>query len=104
MRKGIAIADSSASRSSRRSRRRDVRSARAATQRVEPPEAPLISEDPSADNTDLYAFVSPDKTNTVTFVANYIPLEAPAAGRTYTFSTQRPLRDQDRHTATASRT
>ena len=43
-------------------------------------EAPLISQDPRADNTDLYAFVSPDDTNKVTIVANYIPLEAPASG------------------------
>jgi Domain of unknown function (DUF4331) len=43
-------------------------------------EAPLISQDPRADNTDLYAFVSPDKPDTVTIVANYIPLEAPASG------------------------
>src|SRR5262249_60272995 len=43
-------------------------------------EAPLISQDPRADNTDLYAFVSPDKTNTVTMIANYIPLESPAGG------------------------
>ena len=43
-------------------------------------EAPLISQDPRADNTDLYAFVSPDNTNTVTMVANYIPLESPASG------------------------
>jgi hypothetical protein len=43
-------------------------------------EAPLISQDPSADNTDLYAFVSPDRPDTVTFVANYIPLEEPAGG------------------------
>src|SRR5436190_2532483 len=43
-------------------------------------EAPLISEDPRADNTDLYAFVSPDRPNTVTIIANYIPLEAPAGG------------------------
>ena len=43
-------------------------------------EAPLISQDPRADNTDLYAFVSPDDTSKVTFVANYIPLEAPASG------------------------
>jgi uncharacterized protein DUF4331 len=43
-------------------------------------EAPLISQDPRADNTDLYAFVSPDDTNTVTIIANYIPLEAPASG------------------------
>jgi hypothetical protein len=43
-------------------------------------EAPLISQDPRADNTDLYAFVSPDNTNTVTMIANYIPLEQPASG------------------------
>ena len=43
-------------------------------------EAPLIAQDPRADNTDLYAFVSPDNTNTVTMIANYIPLEAPASG------------------------
>ncbi len=33
-----------------------------------------------ADNTDLYAFVSPDKPDTVTILANYIPLEEPAGG------------------------
>jgi hypothetical protein len=43
-------------------------------------EAPLISMDPMADNTDLYAFRSPDRPNTVTIIANYIPLEAPAGG------------------------
>jgi len=43
-------------------------------------EAPLISQDPMADNTDLYAFVSPDRPDTATIVANYIPLEAPAGG------------------------
>ena len=43
-------------------------------------EAPLISEDPRADNTDVYAFRSPDKPDTVTIIANYIPLEAPASG------------------------
>jgi uncharacterized protein DUF4331 len=43
-------------------------------------EAPLISNDPTADNTDLYAFVSPDAPNTVTIIANYIPLEEPAGG------------------------
>ena len=43
-------------------------------------EAPLIGQDPRADNTDLYAFVSPEDTNTVTMIANYIPLEAPASG------------------------
>jgi hypothetical protein len=43
-------------------------------------EAPLISNDPAADNTDLYAFVSPDAPDTVTIIANYIPLEEPAGG------------------------
>jgi hypothetical protein len=43
-------------------------------------EAPLISRDPLADNTDLYAFRSPDRPDTVTIVANYIPLEEPNGG------------------------
>jgi hypothetical protein len=43
-------------------------------------EAPLISGDPKADATDLYAFVSPDKKDTVTLVANYQPFEDPAGG------------------------
>src|SRR5919206_2100191 len=43
-------------------------------------EAPLISQDPMADNTDLYAFRSPDRPDTVTIIANYIPLESPAGG------------------------
>jgi hypothetical protein len=43
-------------------------------------EAPLIGQDPRADNTDLYAFVSPDAPDTVTIIANCIPLEAPASG------------------------
>jgi len=43
-------------------------------------EAPEISKDPVADNTDVYAFVSPDNPNTVTLLANYIPLEGPAGG------------------------
>ena len=46
-------------------------------------EAPLISDDPTADNTDLYAFVSPDAPTTVTIVANYIPFEDPAGGPNY---------------------
>jgi Domain of unknown function (DUF4331) len=50
-------------------------------------EAPLIAEDPSADLTDVYAFRSPDKPNTVTILANVIPGEDPAAGPNwYTFS------------------
>jgi len=43
-------------------------------------EAPLISTDPTVDNTDLYAFRSPDRPDTVTIVANYIPFEEPAGG------------------------
>ena len=43
-------------------------------------EAPLIGNDPQADNTDLYAFVSPDAPDTVTMIASYIPFEDPAGG------------------------
>lgn len=43
-------------------------------------EAPLISNDPVADNTDVYMFRSPDESDTVTIIANYIPLEEPAGG------------------------
>src|SRR5882762_3703759 len=43
-------------------------------------EAPEISQDPVADSADLYAFVSPDVPNTVTLIANYVPLQSPAAG------------------------
>ncbi len=43
-------------------------------------EAPLIAGDPAADNTDLYAFVSPDDPSKVTIVANYVPLQEPAGG------------------------
>ena len=43
-------------------------------------EAPGITDTPKYDNTDLYAFVSPDKKRTVTLVANWIPMEEPAGG------------------------
>jgi hypothetical protein len=43
-------------------------------------EAPEISKDPVADNTDVYAFVSPDRPDTITLIANYIPLQEPAGG------------------------
>ncbi len=46
-------------------------------------EAPMISNDPLADNTDLYAFRSPDDTTTVTIIANYIPLQLPQGGPNY---------------------
>jgi hypothetical protein len=43
-------------------------------------EAPLISQDPLADNTDVYAFVSPESPDTVTLISNFIPLQLPASG------------------------
>src|SRR4051812_2376182 len=43
-------------------------------------EAPDISKDPVADNTDVYAFVSPDRPGTVTLIANFIPLQKPDGG------------------------
>jgi hypothetical protein len=46
-------------------------------------EAPLISNDPLADNTDLYVFRSPCDTNKVVLIANYIPFEHPAGGPNY---------------------
>ena len=46
-------------------------------------EAPLIANDPLADNTDLYAFRSPDDTNTVTIIAAYVPAELPQGGPNY---------------------
>jgi hypothetical protein len=46
-------------------------------------EAPLIADDPTADNTDLYAFRSPDKPDTITIISNVLPGEDPAAGPNY---------------------
>src|ERR1700716_3620946 len=46
-------------------------------------EAPAISKDPVADSADLYAFVSPDRADTVTIVATYNPSEGPAGGPTF---------------------
>ena len=46
-------------------------------------EPPLIANDPLADNTDLYAFRSPDDPNTITIIANYIPGELPYGGPNY---------------------
>ncbi|GAA0569009.1 DUF4331 domain-containing protein [Paractinoplanes ferrugineus] len=43
-------------------------------------EAPEISKDPVADSSDLYAFVSPDDPDTVTIIANYVPMQLPASG------------------------
>ncbi|HET7398157.1 MAG TPA: DUF4331 domain-containing protein [Intrasporangium sp.] len=43
-------------------------------------EAPEISKDPVADNTDVYAFVSPDRPGTVTLISNFIPGQIPQGG------------------------
>src|ERR671915_2452814 len=43
-------------------------------------ESPLISSQPQYDNTDVYAFVSPDKPDTTTLIANFRPFEEPAGG------------------------
>ena len=51
-------------------------------------EAPLIGGDPRADNTDTYAFVSPDNPDTVTLLGNWIPFEEPNGGPNfYPFAT-----------------
>lgn len=46
-------------------------------------EAPLIANDPLADPTDIYAFVSPDRPNYVTIIACYIPMMLPEGGPNY---------------------
>jgi hypothetical protein len=51
-------------------------------------EAPLIADDPWADNTDLYAFRDPVNTDKINIIANYIPFELPQGGPNYyTFGT-----------------
>ncbi len=46
-------------------------------------EAPLIADDPLADNTDVYAFRSPDDPNKITIIANYVPGQLPQGGPNY---------------------
>lgn len=46
-------------------------------------EAPLISKDPFADNTDTYVFISPENPDNVVFVASWIPFEGPEGGPNY---------------------
>jgi len=46
-------------------------------------EAPLIADDPTADNVDLYAFRSPDNPDMITLIATYIPMQLPHAGPNY---------------------
>jgi len=55
-----------------------VPSARASSHR----DSPFISEDPAADNTDVYAFVSyePGREQYVTILSNFVPLQEPANG------------------------
>ena len=43
-------------------------------------EAPVIADDPAADNTDVYVFRSPDRPSTVTLLAQFVPLQEPAGG------------------------
>jgi len=51
-------------------------------------EAPLVALDPAIDNTDLYAFVSPDRPDYVTFIANWVPFQEPNGGPNfYPFAT-----------------
>ncbi|MGI9119759.1 MAG: DUF4331 domain-containing protein [Acidimicrobiales bacterium] len=46
-------------------------------------EAPLISKDPVADNTDVYAFVPPDAPNTVALISNWEGFQEPGGGPNY---------------------
>ena len=46
-------------------------------------EAPLIADDPLADNTDVYAFRSPANPNKIILIANYVPFQLPQGGPNY---------------------
>ncbi len=46
-------------------------------------EAPIISKDTFADNTDTYVFISPENQNNIVFVGSWIPFEAPEGGPNY---------------------
>lgn len=46
-------------------------------------EAPLIADDPLADNTDVYAFRSPTNPDKVVLIANFIPGQLPDGGPNY---------------------
>ena len=46
-------------------------------------EAPLISDDPLADNVDLYAFRSPERPQNIVIIATYVPLQLPQGGPNY---------------------
>jgi hypothetical protein len=52
-------------------------------------EAPAIAEDQYVDNTDVYAFISPQSSDRLVMVANYVPLLLPTSGPNYyKFSTE----------------
>ena len=60
-------------------------------------EAPLIAQDPTADNTDVYAFVDPNDPDMVTLIANFIPFQKPDGGPNfYPFDPNVRLRDPRR--------
>lgn len=46
-------------------------------------EAPLISQDPYADNTDTYVFISPENPDNIVLAASWIPFEGPEGGPNY---------------------
>ncbi|MBD1396435.1 DUF4331 family protein [Pontibacter sp. JH31] len=48
-------------------------------------EAPIIANDPQADNTDLYAFRNPHDPSKLVIIANYIPFQLPHGGPNYYF-------------------
>jgi hypothetical protein len=48
-------------------------------------EAPMIANDPQADNTDVYAFRNPKDPNSMVIIANYIPFQLPQGGPNYYF-------------------
>ena len=46
-------------------------------------EAPLIADDPLADNTDVYAFRDPSNSEMINIIANFIPFQLPQGGPNY---------------------
>ncbi|MHC2991215.1 hypothetical protein OB13_06255 [Pontibacter sp. HJ8] len=48
-------------------------------------EAPMIANDPQADNTDVYAFRNPTDPSRLVIIANYIPFQLPHGGPNYYF-------------------
>ena len=46
-------------------------------------EAPIIANDPLADNTDVYAFRNPNSPNNMVIIANFIPFQHPHQGPNY---------------------